>query len=105
MPRDVVTDETIETPVHQVRTLFENLIGALVDEPDEVNIRVVQGVQAVIYEVEVHPDDVRRIIGRKGRTADACRELLTNLGSKAGLRFLLEIVEPQERSSRPSRHL
>ena len=37
------------------------------------------------------------MIGRKGRTADALRELLTNWGGKAGRKLLLEVMEPTRR--------
>ena len=83
--------------IRECRRLLEDMIRALVDKPEEVSIDLVTGRQAVIYEVSVGAEDIRRVIGRKGRTADALRELMTNLGSKAGRRFLLEIVEPQNR--------
>jgi len=82
-------------PVQETARLMELMVKALVDSPESVGIHTVSGTQAVIYEVSVAPIDVRRVIGRRGRTADALREILTNLGSKAGLRFMLEIVEPQ----------
>ena len=101
---DVAGEWSIEAAIEQTRCVVETLVRALVDEPEAVAIKAVQGGQAVIFEVAVHPEDVRRIVGRKGRTADACRELLTNLGSKAGRRFHLEIVEPKERAQRTARH-
>ena len=81
--------------IEDTRKLLILLIRALVDHPAEVKVQAICGSQSVIYEIRVDPDDVRRVIGRKGRTADAVRELLTNLGSKAGGRFLLEILEPE----------
>lgn len=77
------------------------LIHALVDDPAAVKVSAVTGAQAVVFEVEVAPSDVRRIIGRKGRTADALREIFTNLGGKAQRRYLLEIIEP---AGRPRAH-
>ena len=84
-----------------VVALVEQLIRALVDFPDQVRVSTVSGRQAVILEVAVHPEDVRRIIGKKGRTAEALREILVNLGSKEGRRYLMEIVEPEGRRPRP----
>ncbi len=81
-------------PVQETASLMELMVKALVDSPEAVRVQVVSGTQAVIFEVAVDPVDVRRVIGRRGRTADALRELLTNLGSKVGRRYMLEIVEP-----------
>ena len=81
----------------ETRTLVELMIRGLVDEPAEVNLRVLEGRQSVAFEVEVAPPDIRRVIGRQGRTADAIRELLMSYGGKEGRRYLLEILEPQER--------
>ena len=78
----------------EIAALLDLMIRALVDYPEDVLVQTLEGSQSTIFEVKVNPDDVRRVIGRKGRTADAVREILINLGSKAGRRFLLEIVEP-----------
>ena len=87
-------ETTREAAIREVATLLVLLVRALVDFPDEVAVRPVVGAHAVIFEVGVHPEDVRRLIGKKGRTADALREILTNLGGKEGGRYLLEVVEP-----------
>lgn len=97
------TPALANTDVSEATTLIELMIRALVDHPEGVKIQVVMGSQAVIYEIEVISEDVKRVIGRKGRTADAIREILTNLGAKAGRRYLLEIVEPKDRPRRPPR--
>lgn len=75
--------------------LLACLVRALVDLPDHVEIRLVEGVALTLMEVRVHPEDVRRVIGRKGRTANAIRDILTNIGSRVGRRFQLEIMEPE----------
>lgn len=83
------------TDVIETRALLDLTIRALVDFPQNVKVTVVEGGQSVIFEVAVHPEDVRRVIGRRGRTAGALREIMVNLGSKAGRRYVLEIVEPR----------
>lgn len=85
---------TQETATLETSALLNLLIRALVDAPDAVRVDVVEGGQSVIYEVVVDREDVRRVIGRGGRTAGALREIMLNLGSKAGRRYVLEIVEP-----------
>ena len=86
-----------EESISQTTGILKTMIGGLVDVPAGVGVESVCSTQSVIFEVTVDADDVRRVIGRKGRTANAVREILTNLGAKAGLRFHLEIVEPAGR--------
>ena len=81
--------------------LLSGLVQALVDRPEGVLITAIRAEQTTILEVKVEPDDVRRIIGRKGRTADALREILLNLGGKEGRRYLMEIIEPRGRVTVP----
>lgn len=78
--------------------ILRGLIRVLVDEPDGVHVSPVCGSRSVIFEVEVCREDVRRLIGRKGRTADAIREILFNLGARYGWRYNLEVVEPPPHS-------
>lgn len=75
-------------------SLLTDIIQALVDEPDAVHIHPLVSEQLTIFEVSVESEDIRRVIGRKGRTADALRHLLVSLGGKARRRYLLEILEP-----------
>jgi predicted RNA-binding protein YlqC (UPF0109 family) len=46
-----------------------------------------------VFELRVHPDDVGKVIGRKGRTAQSIRTLLGAMGMKERKRFVLEILE------------
>lgn len=71
------------------------LIGrALVDNPDDVQVKAVDGEQASILELTVNPDDLGKVIGKKGRTAKSIRTLLGAAGVKRNKRFTLEILEP-----------
>ena len=86
-----------------VAALLQMLVQSLVDNQNRVSITILRAEQTTIFEVKVDPEDVRRIIGRKGRTADAIREILFNLGSKEGRRYVMEIVEPRGRMTIPVR--
>ena len=65
---------------------------ALVDKPDEVQVSEVEGEQATILELRVAPEDLGKVIGKRGRTARALRTLLGASGSKLNKRFELEIL-------------
>jgi len=58
-----------------------------------VQVRSVEGSQATILELRVHPEDLGKVIGRQGRTAKAVRTLLGAAGMKVHKRFTLEILE------------
>ena len=62
-----------------MKELVESIARALVDHPEEVNVRSVEGSQATILELRVHPEDLGKVIGRQGRTAKAVRTLLMNM--------------------------
>ena len=53
-----------------------HLVRGIVDHPDEVDIRTRETSRGYILEVRVHPDDLGRVIGRSGRTAQALRTVL-----------------------------
>jgi uncharacterized protein len=46
-----------------------------------------------VFELRVHPEDVGKVVGRQGRTAQAIRWLLGAARMKLGKRFMLEILE------------
>lgn len=81
------------------RELIENLIKKLVDNPDAVVVRMVEGSTSVILEVDVASGDVGKIIGKRGLMADAIRYVLSGIGGKEKRRYVLEIIEdnPRER--------
>lgn len=94
LPSDLSTLNDPDAWVAACVTWLKASAVLLVDTPAAVDVLTITGVQSTIFELRVDPEDVRRIIGRKGRTADALRDLLVNLGARIERRFLLEIIEP-----------
>lgn len=76
-----------------MKELVEYLTKALVDHPEAVSVRVVEGERTSILELQVHPDDMGQVIGKHGRTAKSIRTLLNAAATKNGVRVVLEIVE------------
>jgi len=76
-----------------VRELVEQIAKALVDNPDQVQVRAVEGEQVTVLELRVAPSDLGKVIGKQGRTARAIRTLLGAAGMKLRKRFTLEILE------------
>ena len=66
---------------------------ALVDKPDEVEIREVEGDRTMVLELTVAKDDLGKIIGKQGKTARALRTILNATATKLKKRAVLEIIE------------
>jgi predicted RNA-binding protein YlqC (UPF0109 family) len=77
----------------EMKDLIEGIAKALVDEPEKVDISEVVGENTIAIELRVAREDLGKVIGRKGRTAVAMRILLNAAGTKAGKRYVLEILE------------
>ncbi|HUK51736.1 MAG TPA: KH domain-containing protein [Candidatus Binatia bacterium] len=76
-----------------MKELVEAIARALVDHPQDVQVRAVEGEQGTVLELRVHPEDLGKVIGRQGRTAKAIRTLLSTAGIKSHKRYSLEILE------------
>jgi predicted RNA-binding protein YlqC (UPF0109 family) len=76
-----------------VKELVTEIARALVDIPDEVAVREVEGEQVTVLELRVAPSDLGKVIGKQGRTARSIRTLLGAAGMKLNRRFTLEILE------------
>jgi uncharacterized protein len=76
-----------------MRELVEFIARSLVDEPDQLRLRVYDREQQTIIELHAAPADLGKLIGRQGRTARAIRTVLAAAGSKAGRRYILDIVD------------
>jgi uncharacterized protein len=76
-----------------MKELVESIARALVDHPDEVQVKSIENAQGTILELRVNHEDLGKVIGRQGRTAKAVRTLLGAAGVKTHKRFTLEILE------------
>jgi predicted RNA-binding protein YlqC (UPF0109 family) len=76
-----------------LKEVIETIAKALVDSPDEVAVREIDGDATTVIELKVAPGDLGKVIGKQGRTARAMRTLLRAAGMKLKKRFVLEIVE------------
>jgi hypothetical protein len=76
-----------------MKQLIEDIAKALVDVPEEVSVRVVEGEQVTVLELKVAASDLGKVIGKQGRTARSIRTILGAAGMKLNRRFTLEILE------------
>lgn len=65
---------------------LEHLVRGIVDHPDDVSVRDKQVRRGSLLEVRVHPSDLGKVIGRRGRTASAFRTVIGALAGRDGAR-------------------
>lgn len=87
----------------QDAVFLESVVKALVDHPEGVKINRTVDEMGVLLTLEVHPEDMGKVIGRDGNTAKAIRTLLRVVGMKNNARVNLKINEPAGGRSASSR--
>jgi predicted RNA-binding protein YlqC (UPF0109 family) len=77
----------------ELRALIEYLAKALVDIPNQVSVKQIEGEQTTVIELKVAKEDLGKVIGKQGRTARAIRTILNGASTKLKKRTVLEIIE------------
>lgn len=75
------------------RELVEFMVKSLVDNPEDVQIKEIEGEKSTILELKVTKDDIGKVIGKHGRIARALRTVLNAAAAKTGKRVVLEILD------------
>ena len=73
--------------------LLEYMTKSLVDKPEEVSIEQYQDGKTLHLDLQVNPDDIRRVIGKHGRVANAMRTLLRMVAARNGQQVMMDIVD------------
>ena len=73
--------------------LMEHMAKALVDNPEKVVVEEIKGKNTSVIELRVAKEDVGKVIGKKGRNADALRTILGAAATKQGKTYVLEIID------------
>jgi predicted RNA-binding protein YlqC (UPF0109 family) len=81
------------TENEELKELVSFIARALVDEPDDVQVDVVDGDDAIVLELTVAESDLGKVIGKDGRTARAMRALLSATSARLRKRAVLDILE------------
>jgi hypothetical protein len=69
------------------------MVKSLVDHPDKVEIREIEGEKSTILELRVTKEDIGKVIGKHGRIARAIRTIINASATKTGKRVVLEILD------------
>ena len=76
-----------------MKELILMIAKSLVDKPDEVKVDEVKGDKVTVLELRVAKDDLGKVIGKRGKTAQAIRTILNATATKLKQRAVLEIIE------------
>lgn len=80
--------------MEQDQLFLEYVVKALVDHPEDISSNRTIDQMGVLLTLTVHPEDMGKIIGKSGKTAEALRILLRVVGMKHNARVNLKINEP-----------
>jgi predicted RNA-binding protein YlqC (UPF0109 family) len=69
------------------------MVKSLVDHPEQVEIREIEGEKSTILELKVIKEDIGKVIGKHGRIARAIRTIINASATKSGKRVVLEILD------------
>lgn len=75
------------------KELIEFLAKKLVDNPDAVDVKVIEGEKSIVIELRTATEDTGKVIGKQGRIAKAIRTLLNAVSVKSGKHAVLEIID------------
>ena len=75
------------------KDLVDFMVKSLVDNPDKVEIREIEGEKSTILELKVIKEDIGKVIGKHGRIARAIRTIINASATKSGKKVVLEILD------------
>ena len=76
-----------------MKDLITEIVQAIVDLPEEVSVNEIGGDHTIVLELRVAKSDMGKVIGKRGRMAEAIRAILSAASGKARKRYILEIME------------
>ena len=76
-----------------VRAFVEFVVRSLVDAPDDVNVKTVEGDRQTTVEVACQKTDIGKVIGKGGKTISAIRTLANGAGGRLGKRIMVEVLD------------
>jgi len=76
-----------------MKDLITQIVKALVDQPERVVVSEIEGDHTNVLELSVAKSDMGKVIGRKGRNAQALRIIMSAASAKTRKRYILEILE------------
>lgn len=83
-------------PPELMKGLMLEIVRALVDQPDDVTVELIEDSGTTVIRLRVAHQDIGKVIGKQGRTARSLRTILGAASMKLHHRFALDIVEDEK---------
>jgi len=83
-------------PPELMKNLMSDIVRALVDQPDDVKVDLIDDNGSTVIRLRVAHQDIGKVIGKQGRTARSLRTILGAASMKLHHRFALDIVEDEK---------
>lgn len=80
---------------------LQYIIQALVDAPQKVAVERIETPKTDIFTISVAPEEMGRLVGRSGRTAESIRDVLGAIGATMGKEVILDVIEARAAPPRP----
>lgn len=84
-----------------MEALVRMMAEALVDYPENLTVNKIDSDQTTILELRVAKEDIGKVIGKQGRTANAFRTILNAVGAKHRKHIVFEIIDYANKPSAP----
>lgn len=79
--------------MNQVFEALKYVIAALVDAPQKIAVERIETPKTDIFTISVAPEEMGRLVGRNGRTAEGIRDVLGAIGATMGKEVILDVIE------------
>jgi predicted RNA-binding protein YlqC (UPF0109 family) len=83
----------LNEPMGVMEEFVAYLVKNMVNDPEKVDIRSMLGQGGLLIEIRVAPEDVGKVVGRKGNVIRSLRTLASSIGARLGSRVHLEIIQ------------
>jgi len=76
-----------------MQEFVQYIVKNLVDEPEKVDVKCIEGDKGIIVEVRVGENDVGKVVGKKGATINAIRTIAMMVCARLGRKVRIEVIE------------
>lgn len=76
-----------------IKSLIKTIVEPLIDNPNDFSVDVVETEEFIEYHLNLHPEDIGRVIGRKGRVVRAIRTIIYGIRQRDSKRARVVIAE------------
>lgn len=89
--------------MNRIFQALQYVIRTLVDAPQKITVERIETPKVDIFTISVPPEEMGRLVGRNGRTAEAIRDVLEAVGAPLGKEVILDVIEARPAPKPPTK--